>query len=325
MISSNGHNDDLARVFNEKCHSQLVDANFRNRFVIIGSGPSSPIVAPLKKLLEKFEEKCGKKQKRDEKFWNFCERAFRSNRLAYYDVIRDSFESTPHFESVIYQNLLAIKFKSYITLNYDKLLPYTFKIYQGTNYAEHFTVYPVRKRKSNELPLTTLRPADLLNKRCLVAIHGYCDDQKNPNWPREVILKRSDYNKHYFSQSTNQYLYGWWKELLTLCPCVFIGTSLEEPGLFKVVDDLRKANHTEFLKHDHIHLKDVGQSKNQPHYPTPEKTLDVFRQILFDPLNDKFTGLLNILSMFSGLDPENASPGTVAPSEIPASDKYPPK
>jgi hypothetical protein len=323
MNSSNGHNDDLAREFNEDCFRQLEKAKFQDRIAIIGSGPSSPIIAPLKELISQLTISCAvPPQGPEEYFWNFCERAHDANQDAYFDVIKGCYDDAPHLDVLVYKQLLNINFKSYVTLNYDYLLPSAFKEYHGESYRELFSVYPPRIVKPEEKKPKVALPGELLHKRRLVAIHGFCDD-KNPNWPREVILKRSDYNKHYFRPETNQYLCGWWTNLLTLHPCVFIGTSLEEPGLCKVVNDLMNDKNTFFLDHDHIHLKDVWQSTDAPYYAQPQKSLNVFRQIRFDPINKRFKGLINVLSKFSNIDAGNPSPGTYAPDEISVTDKFP--
>jgi hypothetical protein len=120
-----------------------------------------------------------------------------------------------------------------------------------------------------------------------------------------LILRVSDYNTHYGDgklsdgRHTTPYLYSWWKTLLTTQPCVFIGTSLHEPGLGLVVEDLIKDGNPYLKEQDHIHLKHTERSNKLPFYEKPGTSLSAIRQVLFDKVDPKFSGLTDVLSAFS--------------------------
>jgi hypothetical protein len=283
---------------------------------VIGSGPSTPFIAPLRTLIENLKNRCGVVREPNEYFWAYCSRAHAANEAAYYQVITESFGSPPHWDARAYSHLVAIGFKSYVTFNYDNQLPSAFVEYYPDMFQDLFSVYPPPNGQ------LTAGAADFWGpKKRLVAIHGYCD-KNNPNWAHQIILKTADYDQHYVGPGTNHCLFNWWKNLLTAHPCVFIGTSLEEPGLSRVVEFLRKDENQRFLELNHIHLKDAQRSAEPPYYSTPGATLGVFRQIHFDPLDRQFTGLLKVLEHFSGIPVENPSPGMLAPSAITTTDKF---
>jgi hypothetical protein len=299
--------------FNQECIRQLEASNFRNRVAVIGSGPSSPYVAPLKTLMEDLERRCGVAREPDEYFWSYCSRAHAANEIAYYQVLTASYGNSPHWDARAYRHLVAIGFKSYVTFNYDNQLPSTFLDYYPEIFPELFSVYPPPNGQ------LTASAADFWGpKKRLVAIHGYCDPN-NPDWVREIILKAADYDQHYVSHETNHCLFHWWKHLLTTHACVFIGTSLQDPGLSRVVKHLREEQNPRPLELDHIHLKDAPESSEL--FPSGT-TLGMFRQIYFHKLDSRFTGLLRVLSHFSKIPVDNPSPGMLAPSPITATETF---
>jgi hypothetical protein len=302
--------------FNAECARQLEKAKFAERIAVIGSGPSTAFIAPLASLVKDLETHCGVAKQADEYFWNYCSRACAANEPAYYGVIAKSYGSPSHLESRAYQHLIAINFPSYVTFNYDDQLPNAFRQKHGANFQQLFSVYPPRNGQ------TTAALADLLgHKQRLVAVHGYCDPQ-NVDWAHQIILKTEDYDRHYASAETGSFLFNWWKNLLTVRPCVFMGTSLQEPGLSHVVAYLDRDKNPQVRELDHIHLKDCRPS-DQGQYPPPEQSLGVFRQILFDRVDDRFMGLLRVLSHFSHIATENPSPGMPVPNSITQLDKFP--
>lgn len=253
--------------------------------------------------------RCGLAQLPNEYFWNYCDRVHAASPDEYFGAIRECYASEPHWDARAYSHLIAIKFRGYVTLNYDGQLPSAFRLQHPDDYGELFSVYPSRPGQM------TAQPADFGHKDRLVAVHGYCDPQ-NPRWAEEVILRGDDYNNHYFNSGTNHFLFNWWKNLLVSHPCIFIGTSLMEPGLCKVVEGLMNDKNDRFLQHDHIHLIDSERLPTAPHYKPAGKTFNIWRRICFDRIDPRYTGLLNVLSPFSGIPVENPSPNTPAPRLI---------
>jgi len=202
-------------------------------------------------------------------------------------------------------------------------MPSAFRILYPKNYRELFSVYPLWRNCG------LADPVDLFHKQRLVAIHGY-RDKADPNWPNNIILKRSDYNYHYFSAETGRRLETWWKEMLTRYPCLFVGTSLAEPGIERVINWLIEDENPEFSRFTHIHLKDTpplttesGAPAQEKPYPEADRPFGVIRQLRYDPLDAQFSGLLDILAPFSGLPLDDPEPGMPALEEITPSDSLP--
>src|ERR1039458_1842919 len=118
-------------------------------------------------------------------------------------------------------------FVSFVTLNYEDQLPSAFRTKFPKDFGGRFSVYPTKPHLRLAIPCE-------FHRQHLVAIHGY-RDKNSQDWPKDIILKTNDYNYHYVSHEAGQRLFSWWMDLLTLHPCIFIGTSLSEPGIGSVV------------------------------------------------------------------------------------------
>ena len=292
---------------NEECIALLEEAGVRRgRYVaVVGAGPSSPVIPAGTKLREQIAAACGLDANDPRPFWDFFDDAKTRNQDAFCSIIKEQFQDRPFLRLDAYDHIVSIRFKSFITLNYDSCLPTAFAADTGEKWEELFSIYPMRRRPDG----TTVGLAsavDLGHKRRLVAVHGY-RDPNDPSWPlSKIVLTRSDYERHYFAPETGTYLGQWWKEVLSLYDCLFIGTSLQEPGLKSVVDYLVKDGNRSFRRRRHLHLKDVSlrrlmQSEDRyvDGYPAAELSLGVIPQIRFDP-KTQFSGLIDILSRFSG-------------------------
>jgi hypothetical protein len=310
---------------NLQCIADLKAEGLREKkFVaVVGSGPSLPYIASVTDLIAQMSVACGVVQTDGQPTWDFFENAYAGNAAEYVRVIRESLGNTPYWDSRMYAHIVRMPFRSFVTLNYEDQLPYAFRTLYPKNYKELFSVYPPWRG------CDLASPADLFHKQRLVAIHGYRDKAK-ADWPNNIILKRSDYNHHYFSAVTGRRLQTWWKDTLTRYPCLFIGTSLTEPGIERVINWLIKDENPEFGRFNHIHLKDARPLKTTSGVPAPEnpypeadRPFGVIRQLRFDPLDGQFSGLLNILATFSGQPVEDPEPGMPALEEITPSDSPP--
>jgi hypothetical protein len=301
---------------NNLCIQELVTAGLKDgKYVaIVGAGPSSPYIPSVKELIKSMGAACGVIEQPSQPTCEFFEAAFNQNEQEYCRVIRESFGMTPYWDSRTYAQIIAMPFVSFVTLNYEDQLPSAFRSKFPKDYRGRFSVYPIKPGLRLAMPCE-------FHRQHLVAIHGY-RDKNNQDWPREIILKTSDYNYHYVSHEANQRLFSWWMELLTLHPCIFIGTSLSEPGVRLVVKHLVEDQNPMFRQWQHLHLIDVESTKAQngqpqvPIYPTPSKTFGVIRQLFYDRVDAQFTGLLNILTSFSGLPTDDPEPGLPAPKPI---------
>jgi hypothetical protein len=236
--------DDL----NQSCFERLENAKLSSRVAVVGAGASSPYIAPLDNLIERLKAECGVSWAPDEEFWDYCERAHIGNAVKYFDVIRETYADTPQWTAKIYRHLLNIPFAAFATLNYDDQLP-----------SEHDARYPNARRFSVYPPAVDesvyFMPQELLGSPPgLIALHGYCDST-NPEWPKQVILKQSDYSLHYIAKAKP--LFYWWVNMLLSAPCIFIGTRLHEPGLYRVMEYLLAEDRDKILGREHLHLVPV--------------------------------------------------------------------
>jgi hypothetical protein len=292
---------------NAECIAQLEKAGVsRRRYVaVVGAGPSSPVMPAGAKLRDQIATACGLDADDPRPFWDFFDDAKINNPDAFCTIINDQFQDRPFLSLDAYEHIVSIRFKSFITLNYDSCLPNAFASNTGDKWEELFSIYPMRSRIDGK-PVGIASAVDLGHKRRLVAVHGY-RDPNDCSWPlSKIVLTRSDYQRHYFSAETGSYLGQWWKEVLSLHDCLFIGTSLQEPGLKSVVDYLVKDGNPDFRRRQHLHLKDVSLRRSiqsggkfVDDYPAQEMSLGVIPQIRFDP-KKQFSGLIDILSRFSG-------------------------
>ncbi len=297
---------------NGECISRLRSANLSGRVVIVGSGPSSEYIAPIARLQELLCTRCGILTVPSERFWAFSERAYLGNPDEYYRVIRETYGDPPHWSADIYQHLAAISFQGFATINYDPQLPKAFRNRYPEQFEACFSVYPPPNGQTyfNALELRGL-------PRKLIALHGY-GDPENAQWERQIILRKQDYEEHYNPQGAA--LFDWWRTLLLSGPCIFVGTSLEEPGLFKVMQYLLRDSKDRLVELNHLHLINVEPHPDTHEYPPPKNSLSVIERVCYDPLDRRFTGLLQVLSHFSRLPIGHPSPRTPAPKPFALTD-----
>lgn len=309
--------------FNNICVKELERSDFRGRIAVIGSGPSCPFITSIDQLIDRLKRSCGIRRKPNEAHWSFFERACQRNPRKYFNAIKKSFDHTPLWDARAYLHLLAINFKSYVTFNYDDQLPTAFKRKHQDNFSDLFSVYPTREGEKS------FQPGDLIgHKSRLAVIHGYRNEE-DPLWHKRLVLRISDYNQHYGDgrqpdgKKTCPELYGWWHNLLTTQPCVFIGTSLREPGLYRVVEDLVKDGNESLMRQDHIHLRHVERMSQEPFYEKPIKLFGAIRQVPFDRMDKDFNGLLYVLSPFSHIPIQSPVPKMPMRTAITINSQFP--
>jgi hypothetical protein len=110
--------------------------------------------------------------------------------------------------------------------------------------------------------------------------------------------------------------------MLLSIPCLFVGTSLREPGLHRVVEYLLRQHNDRLLNRHHLHLVTATVDPVTGVYDAPGTSLSVIEQIQYDPKDDRYTGLLEVLSEFSKLPIDRPSPRSPAPSPITATDTF---
>ena len=301
--------------FNQQCIDRLAAANLSSCVAVIGSGPSSPFIARIETLEDSLCARCGVTKAADQEFWVFCEHAHASNKDEYFNVLRETYGNTPRWTAHAYRHLTSMPFRAFATFNYDDQLPYEFRYQHRRNSnTEHFSVYPPRPGQRYFVPQEFLSSTPRL-----IALHGYSDPD-NPGWERQVILKSSDYNRHYIDPPAP--LFGWWCEILLAMPCIFIGTSLREPGLYRVMEHLRTQDYSRIVNRGHIHLLDKKPDPVSGDYDVPGKSFGVIEQVYYDPLDQHYLGLLKVLEPFSNLAADRPSPRAPAPKPITATDTF---
>lgn len=125
-------------------------------------------------------------------------------------------------------------------------------------------------------------------------------------WPDDgIILTRNQFEEHYFGQQRSHHLFHWWEEVFCKFSCLFIGTSLQEPGIESVINKLTADNNPDFRKNIRIQLQDTrpirfdAPPENKMGYAEPQPPIQSVEQVLYDP-KQGFRGLLEILSELSG-------------------------
>ncbi len=297
--------------FNQQCIERLQKADLQNRVAVIGSGLSLLASPSLGQLVKGIELNCGIEMPQEEHFWDFCERAHDANPNAYFDAIRTSFESLKPISCRSYLYLSAIPFSGFITFNYDDQLPFAFMNRRGLDSKRHFAVYP-----SDDF-FSALQMSVPPQK--LLALHGYAS-KANPNWPRDVILRLSDYNTHYILHGAR--LRSWWMDILLGTSLIFIGTSLREPGLYRIIETLTQFNTDQLLARKHIHLTPAPKGSNFRDYQPQQFTHKVIERFYYDPIDDDHKGLLEILAALSDL-PDSPEPQLEAPRAIELGQSFP--
>jgi len=283
--------------YNQVCVEKLKQLRLEERVAVVGSGLSYRLTKRVDDLAKTLEGPCRVNKGVEEPNWDFFDRAHDANSKEYYRVVKESFSQTLPLDARLYWHIAKIRFKSFVTLNFDDQMPSAFHKTRLNRADVLFKVYPGHG--------CIYLPSDLTGeKQHLVAVHGYKNDNI-PDWHEKLILRGKDYDLHYVGDDNSRppFLYLWWYWLLTTVPCVFIGTSLREPGLATVIVQILKSGNQK-IKDLHIHLKETDSQP--PNYTeSEERSLGVIQQVLYDKFDEDHAGLGRVLSSFSG-EPEGS-------------------
>lgn len=110
--------------------------------------------------------------------------------------------------------------------------------------------------------------------------------------------------------------------MLLAAPCLFIGTSLAEPGLFRVIEYLLSSYRDTLDGLRHIHLVHVEAKDYEPPDQPGRSLLGIIEQVCYDRVDSRYSGLLDVLSEFSGLPTGRPTPRVPALKPITPSDKF---
>jgi hypothetical protein len=292
---------------NERCISQLRNVGLEGYFAVIGSGPSSRFIASIEKLEEKLGSLVGIEKKQEQHFWDYTQDVFdalQGNTNQYFSAIRETYGDSFQWTARIYEQIAFLPVKGFATLNYDDQLPHAFRLRHEDREARRFYLYP---HPAVNFPRSL---SDLLSDQPqLIALHGYADEN-NPTWEREIILKRSDYNRYYSGHGAP--LASWWREILLNIPCLFIGTKLYEPGIKLVINQFDDRDLERLRSQKHVHLVGVNKSSEID----TSKTFGLIDRVSYKKLDRDHKGLCKILSDLNGLPPYSVHQSLPTPSSI---------
>lgn len=299
--------------FNASCIQELFKVNLRERVAVVGSGPSIPYICPSKELQDRLCVACEVTKQESEEFWDLAQRAYDRKPTEYYRIIHDCYSNTPHWQAKTYTHIASLPVLGFATLNYDDQLPSACRDIMKDAFMHGFTVYPPRPDQTYASPIDFRGPY-----KQIIALHGYSDPE-HPDWEKNLIFKRSDYNQHY-TEPPPYPLFDWWRTMLLVNPCIFMGTSLREPGLLRVFQHLQSKNPEKLAEMGHMHLVDCTPNSETGIYPESQRPFGVIKQIQYDPIDRRHTGLIKILGEFSGLPTGPPSPRAPGPALIGATD-----
>ncbi len=275
---------------NPACIERLRSTDLTARVVVVGSGLSSPLIAPVDTLKESLRKRCRIDKGPDEELlWILAQRAFKNDRGEYYKVIEETYGKPFPWKAEAYDILVKMPFLGFATLNYDSQFWTALNRFDPEAY---FSIYP----SYNGLPHLNPQEFSRAHRR-LIALHGYCDPD-NPSWAQEVILKSDDYKQHYIYPGA---LRQWWISLLLTTPCLFIGTSLQEPGLLHVIESISAEHWDRLFAQKHLQLTPAKDAPPDSDTTPPATTWRFIEQVPYRPEDKYHQGLLQVLSEVSGV------------------------
>src|SRR6266498_4338725 len=131
-------------------------------------------------------------------------------------------------------------------------------------------------------------------------------------WPtsrmgKELILKREDYENaytNYRNADGTGGLLDWWCDLLSKYRCLFIGTSLDEPGIQSAVNSLLKESG--LSQQEHVILVRLAESSPKNIAPPEmQPLLQTIQRVPYHPEDVRHRGLLRVWEELTGVsDPE---------------------
>lgn len=280
-------------VANAHCVQVLKQLPLRDMILVTGAGLSSPACCMLNELVDAIAAGCHYEAPSDlQHVHKFFQVAYDLAPDQYYAVVKDKFSPPFVADPKIYGLLVAVQFLAYATIDFDDLLPQAMLRSRG-DIAGHFTYYPQPEM---------FRPYDLHSQR-LVAVHGFAD-MDQPNWETKLVLKSSDYEAAYTILRNGDGTGGlldWWCQVLCQYRCLFMGTSLNEPGIISAINYLRKDNNP-FRGQQHICLVPL-----QPEFPQDQPPPDLaplfetIQRVPYHPEDSRHRGLLRIWQEVAGV------------------------
>jgi len=279
---------------NVTCVERLKELPLHDMIVVTGAGPSSPGCCITMELVQAVAAACHIAVPEElTRVDQFFQSAHDANTDQYYATVRDKFSPPFTADPKVYGSLVAVGFRAYITFDYDDLLPQAMLRSRGKLDGQ-FTYYPQP---------TMFRPYDLHSQR-IVAVHGFADVTQ-PDWERKLVLKTADYRSGYTvdrNKDGTGGLLGWWCQILTEASCLFVGTSLSEPGVASAINYLLEDNNTRFQQQKHVCMVPLRlESPKNEAPPTFDPLFDAIQCVPYHPEGPRHRGLLRVWQEITGI------------------------
>ncbi len=189
----------------------------------IGSGLSNSVYCDWRTLITCLCNRCGVtrrpgKESSSDDLLDLAEEAKSAAPCKYYAVLHEKFG---HIGTTnpLYDILMRLNFKSYVTTNFDPLLAHEARKPEHNMSVE---VYPsLSAANINRNP-----------RRTVFYIHGLIKEGATPA-PMSIVLSRSEFHEAYRGTTLSSFL----EQLLTFHPVCFLGCTLDEHPLKNVFEE----------------------------------------------------------------------------------------
>lgn len=319
----------------ESIASQLSSVVQPDEFLLwVGSGISLPVYRNWRHLLTELCAACSVAPPTEGEVDSLIDKAEEcriKDSAAYHDFLRTKFEPHPQLLRRAAHYLLRMRFKGYLTTNFDALLEFTARTVQGVEPNVYF--YP------RQLP-----PGNLgSDPRPIYHLHGHprgCTDEAT-----NFVLARSEFNEAY--QSTHSSLAIFLKAVLTTVPVLFVGCELREPQIQQVFKEMRsmlnwsrersgvderpprymllESRSQAFLRQNALDPEELSPEQEGAfkqlvnEEDADEERLSFFdiKVIRYDPVDERHIGFDEICEGFCTLREDGVRPSISGPVELP--------
>ena len=269
----------------------------------LGSGLSHGIFPSWPVLVNELCDSCGSDRRvgdssRPDELLDAAQEALDTDDKAYYKRLHEIFGVT-HLTNPLYGILLQVDFKSYITVNFDRLL---------------IDVARLNGAKCSRLMKYPHLDRQFIGSRTVYHIHGLIEDDVIPNRDT-IVLSRSEFGKAYGENgSVKRFLL----DAFLNDPVCFIGCELREPALKEVFQICKVQQET---------IRDLGGGQPPKRYIfLPRRAVSVSSQtsrgdaeersmadedyyysryditvVRYDPVDDVHSGLRKQFELIAGI------------------------
>jgi SIR2-like domain len=227
--------------------SELRDVILSGKCIaFIGSGLSAGCYDPWHELINKLCKHCNHSSRvgRDsptDAFLDAAQDAKDTDEKAYYSFLGEHFGRPAQNASLLYDVVLSLPFRCYLTVNFDPLLALKSRTAQS-KCDTNISAYPSLDRGK-------------MTNRSIHYLHGYIEEGSTPT-QGTIVLARSEFDEAYADNSS---LMNFLLPTFVNDPIVFIGCGLKEPAM-KQVFSICKKHQQERLEI----MKEQGRLNSKP-------------------------------------------------------------